>query len=188
MRIALYVSYGLIVRMSVRLSSHPRKTHDALFLCGCWASCLWITCNCFCLLQVWFQNARAKFRRSSVKGSDHQHSSQLLPSHHHDAVAVAAAGSQCPEMQSSADDVNSSSPVSAVSLLDLHSNTNNDNNISSSNSSVMSTCYERLPSPSSQYSVPALADILCCPSFNLWFSQANRMNNRLYSIWWLWWW
>jgi len=97
--------------------------------------------------------------------------SQLLSSHHHDAVAVAAAGARASEIPSIADDVNDSSPVSALSLLELHGTANNnDNNISnniSSSSSVMSTGYERLSSPSAQYSVPALADILCCPSFNL---------------------
>jgi len=118
-------------------------------------------------MQVWFQNARAKFRRTTIKNSESQDSPSVttLPTHHHhhhhqDAVAAAAA-----EMQKSVDDINSESPVSGVSLLDLQTSTINSS--SSSSNVIISADYEQVLSPSVQCSVPALADILCCPSFTL---------------------
>jgi len=122
------------------------------------------------LIQVWFQNARAKYRRNAVKNNDRQHSPSLASPlsgphhhHHHDAAAVAAAGGRRSEVQSSAEDVSSASPVSAVSLLDLHRKTIN------VGGSGVDIGYERerLSSPPPHCPVPALADILCCPSFTL---------------------
>ena len=135
-------------------------------------------------MQVWFQNARAKFRRNAVKSSDRQRSPSVPPAphlsshphHHRDAVVVAAAGVHSSEVhQSSADDVNSASPIS---LLDLHTRTITSNMSGSSNSSISAAGYEPLTSPSTHCTVPALTDILCCPSFTIWYSCLNESDDR----------